>query len=288
MRRREFLAYVGPSALLMSALLILPLGLTVVWSFQEISYGAAGRWVGLDNFSEALSNVRFRRAAAFTVGFTAVITVLLMILGYALASAIFRVKRGRPILLGLLLVPYVVPPVVGAIVFSWLFNDTFGGVVNVLLEKVGIEVSWLISQWPARSLLLMYTLWSHLAFPTLLFLAGLHTLPPELLEAAEIDGASRWQKQRHIVMPWLRRLVALVALISVMDNLRIFDAIRVVTPASQTVGTDSVMTFVYDIALGQSQRLGLGSAVNLMVLVATFVLLWPLLRTTFRDVRGER
>lgn len=288
MRRKEFALYVAPSALTMAALLVVPLGLAVIWSFQDVTYGQTGHWVGLSNFSEALGTDRFRSAALFTLGFTFAATVLLLVLGFLIALALYRVRRWRSVCLGLLLVPYVVPPVVGALVFSWLFNDTFGGLINWTLGAVGVHVDWLVSMWPARSLLVLYTVWNQISFPTLIFLAGLHTLPPDLLEAAAIDGAGWLGKHLFVILPWMRRLIGLVSLIAIMDNLRVFDAIRVVTPASQTVGTDSVMTYVYDVALGETQRLGFGSAVSLMVMIGTFVVLAPFLRAMYRDVRAEQ
>ncbi len=286
MRRREFWLLAGPSLVIMVGLLAFPLLQTVLWSLRDVSYGTRGTFVGSANYLEALGSSRFLSAVAFTVGLTAVATALKLLLGYVLALMLNTLRRWRSLLLGLLVVTYVVPTVIAAILFSWLFNDTFGGLVNWVLGGLGLHVDWLSSVWPARALLTMTVIWHEVAFPLIVLLAGLQAVATDQLEAAELDGAGWWRRQRHIVLPGLRNLIGFIVIISVMDGLRVFDAIRVITPAAQTTGTESIMTYVYDVALGQSARLGLGSAVSVLTVVITVVLLIPLLRNTFRTARA--
>jgi N,N'-diacetylchitobiose transport system permease protein len=106
------------------------------------------------------------------------------------------------------------------------------------------------------------------------------------MEAAGIDGANWWQKQRFVVIPGIGRLVIFVCVISIMGSLKIFDSIRIITPAASQLGTESLMTYVYQIALNDSYRLGIGSAVNVLTIILTLVLLIPFLRATWRDARG--
>lgn len=285
MKRREFAFLALPSLLLMVGLLVVPLVLTLVWSFQKVSYGQAGEWVGLQNFTDTVTSARFLRAAAFTFGLTAVATALKLVIGYGLALLLNAVRRGRSLLLGLLFITYVVPGVVGAVVLSWMFNNSFGGVVNWLLSGIGVEIDWLTSTWPARILILVQVLWHEVAFPLIVLLAGLQAVPVEHIEAAQIDGASWWQRQRYVVIPSLSRLIYFIILISVMDGLRIFDAIRVITPAAQSTGTESIMVYIYDVALGQGQQLGLGSAVSVLTVIGTVIVLLPFIRQTFKDVQ---
>lgn len=286
MRPRTFFVLSAPAILLMAALLIAPLTATVTWSFQNVPVGKPGTFIGLDNYRQLLSNPRFGRAAAFTVVFALVITTLKLVLGYLLAMLLNKVRRGRAIFLGLLLSTYVVPTVVGALDFSWLFNDVFGGPANRLLEVFGIHIDWLVSEWPARTLVAMHMLWHEIPFAVLILFAGLQSLPKEPLEAAELDGASWWQKQRYVVIPGLSRLISFVCVIGIMDALKIFDSIRIITPAASQLGTESLMTYVYQIALNDSYRLGIGSAVNVLTIIVTLVLLFPFLRSSWRDARG--
>ncbi|KAB8164511.1 ABC transporter permease subunit [Streptomyces sp. 3MP-14] len=287
MRPRTFFALSGPAIALMAALLIAPLIATLTWSFQNVPVGQSGTFVGLDNYRQLLTSPRFGRAAAFTVAFALVITFLKLVFGYLLAVLLTKVRRGRAIFLGLLLSTYVVPTVVGALDFSWLFNDVFGGPFNRLLEVFGIHIDWLVSEWPARTLVAMHMLWHEIPFAVLILFAGLQALSKEPLEAAELDGANWWQRQRYVVIPSLGRLISFVCVIGIMDALKIFDSIRIITPAASQLGTESLMTYVYQIALNDSYRLGIGSAVNVLTIILTLVLLAPFLRSTWRDARGK-
>lgn len=286
MRTRTFFALSSPAIALMTALLVVPLIATVTWSFQNVPVGQPGTWVGLANFRELLASPRFLEATAFTVVFAVVVTAVKVVLGYAIALLLTNVRRGRAIFLGLLLSTYVVPTVVGALDFSWLFNDVFGGPVNRVLELVGIRIGWLVDQWPARTLIGLHMLWHEIPFAVLIFFAGLQGLPAEPMEAAELDGASWWQKQRYVLIPGIGRLIVFVCVISIMDTLKVFDSIRIITPAASQLGTESLMTYVFQIALNDSYRLGIGSAVNILTILVTLVLLAPFLRSTWRDARG--
>ncbi|OFE17333.1 hypothetical protein BA895_16195 [Humibacillus sp. DSM 29435] len=286
MRTRTFFALSGPAIALMAALLVIPLIATIQWSFQNVPVGEAGVFNGLDNYRELLTSPRFRDAAVFTVGFALVVTTLKVVLGYIVALTLHKARHGRAIFLGILLATYVVPTVVGALDFSWLFNDIFGGPVNRFLDLFGVQIDWLVNEWPARALLAMHMLWHEIPFAVLIFYAGLQGMPDEPLEAASLDGANWFQKQRYVIIPALGRLVTFVCVISIMDALKIFDSIRIITPAASQLGTESLMTYVFQIALNDSYRLGIGSAVNLLTIILTLVLLIPFLRSTWRDARG--
>ncbi|MCB5292673.1 Inner membrane ABC transporter permease protein YcjO [Arthrobacter sp. SO3] len=288
MRHRHFVAFATPSVFTMAVLLVLPLGYTLVWSFQQVSYGTEGAWVGLSNYVQSLSTPRFLSAISFTSAFTGAVTVLLVVIGYGLALLLFAVnKHLRTVFLCLIMISYVVPLVVGALAFAWLFNNTYGGPLDGLLRAIGLNYYWLDSVWPARVLVVIETVWSQAAFPALVLLAGLNTVDSNQIEAARLDGASWFQTQRFVVIPHLRKLFALIILICVMDNLRVFDQIQMITPSAQNLGTESLMVYVYDVALGNSQQLGLASAISVMTMVITFIVLLPLLINTYRDLRSQ-
>lgn len=286
MRTRTFFALSWPAITVMVGLLIIPLALTVIWSFQNVPVGQPGIFNGLENYREVLGSDRFWGAAGFTVGIALILMVLKVVFGYAIALLLNKAPFGQAVFLGIMLATYVVPTVVGALDFSWLFNDVFGGPVNNLLAIFGIHIDWLVSTWPARALILMHSLWHELPFAILILYAGLQTLPQETLEAADLDGTNWWQRQKYIIIPGLARFFTFVGLISMMDALKIFDSIRIITPAASQVGTESLMTYVYQIALNDSYRLGTASTVNLLTLLLTFVLLIPFLRSSWRDSRG--
>lgn len=173
MRRREFWLLIGPSLVIMVGLLVVPLYRTIQWSFQEVNYGTPGTFVGLDNYVQGLSEPRFRSAVIFTVGLTLTAAVIIVVLGYVLAYLIDRAGKMRPVVLGIMLISYVIPHVVGANAFSWLFDSNFGGPVNLVVERlIGHEVLWFTDEWPNRILLLANVVWSMLPFAMLMILAG--------------------------------------------------------------------------------------------------------------------
>lgn len=286
MRRKEFYAMVGPSALVMTLLLIVPLFQTLRWSLQKITYGTPGVWVGLQNYIGILSEGRFRQSIIFTVTLTLVATALKLFFGFFLALLLNASGKARPFFLGLLLLSYIVPTVIGATAFSWLFDGNFGGLVNFLLDKVGVDGPlWFTDKWPNRLMLLGQVVWHEIPFVVLILLAGLQGVSQESLEASDIDGATWLQKQRFVVIPTLYPLIGFICLVSIMDGLRIFDALVPLAPNAISLGSESVMLYVYNVAFAAGQQdLGLGSAVSILTMIVILILLIPFIRQTYRDV----
>lgn len=287
MRRRDFLIGIGPTLLVMVALLLIPLVYSLVWSFQKVEYGSSGTWIGLGNYTRVLNDPTFRTSVAFTVGFAIVHTLVVLVLGYGLALLMHRARRGRSLFLGLLLVPYIIPAVIGATAFSWLFDDSFGGLANLALDRLtGTEVQWFTSTWPNRTMILLAATWAALPFFMLVLLGALKGVPEDQLEAATLDGANWWQRQRHIFIPTLGPMFRFLALTSIMGGLGLFDQLIPLAPNAQTVGTQSVNLYVFQNAFARDQQnLGLGSAVNTLMFVVLFALIAPFLRQVYREVR---
>jgi multiple sugar transport system permease protein/N,N'-diacetylchitobiose transport system permease protein len=285
MRRREFWALVSPSLVVMFGLLILPLYRTIEWSFQKVNYGEQGTWIGLDNYSLALHDPRFGRAVLFTVGFTVTVTICLLVLGYLLAVAVNRLRLSRPLVLGILLVSYVVPQVVGATMFSWLFDSNFGGVVNYVIESLtGKQILWFTDAWPNRLVLTLNMIWFLLPFSMLIILAGLQGVSEEVLEAARIDGASTFKTHWLVIIPSIRGVIGFVTLISIMDVLRTFDSLVPLSPQAVQIGNESIMLYIYNVAFQNGgQQLGLGSAINILLILLIVLMLFPFIRDVARE-----
>lgn len=287
MRRREFYGLVGPSVAVMVGLLVVPLYLTVTWSFQEVDYGSPGQFVGLDNYAQAFTDPRFGRALVFTAGLTVVVTAVLLGAGYVLAAAVNRLGRMRPVVLGILLISYVIPNVVGATMFSWLFDQNFGGVVNLAFSWLtGEEVLWYVETWPNRIMVALNVIWSMLPFATLILLAGLQGVPRDVLEAAQLDGAGPIRTHWSIIVPSIRGVIGFVGLISIMDILRVFDNLVPLSPQAVQLGNESVMLYIFNIAFRDGgQDLGLGSALSVLTIAVILVMLYPFLRDVVREAR---
>lgn len=289
MRAKEFWPLIAPSLLVMFGFLAVPLYRTISWSFEKVSYGEPGTFVGLNNYAEALSDPRFLSAVVFTVGLTISSTLVIVVLGYILAALINRLVRTRPIVLGIMLIAYVIPHVVGATAFSWLFDSNFGGVANVVVRAVlGHDIYWFTDVWPNRLLILMNVVWSLLPFAMLMIIAGLQGVPEETIEAAEIDGATMLQRHLYVIIPSIRGVMGFVFLILTMDILRVFDNLVPLAPNALQIGNESIMLYVYNIAFQEgAQQLGLGAAVNLLTIIIILIMLWPSIRGILKEASGQ-
>jgi ABC-type sugar transport system permease subunit len=287
MRRREFALLAGPSILVMAGLLLLPLYRTIQWSLQEVDYGSPGDFVGLDNYRQAFSDPRLTDATVFTVTLTLIVTAVLLVAGYMLAVLVNGLGRAKPYVLGLLLVPYVIPHIVGASMFLWLFNSNYGGVVTWAIEKLtGVEILWMTDTWPNRILLAMNIIWSMLPFAMLIIVAGLQGVPDEILEAAKMDGASPVRTHLSVIVPSIRGVLGFVALISIMDVVRVFDPLVALSPSAVQIGNESIMLYIYNVAFRDGgQNLGLGSAINVLLILLIVVLLFPFIRGVAKEAK---
>ena len=287
MRRREFWALAGPSLLVMFGLLVLPLYRTVEWSFERVNYGEPGSFVGLANYEAAATDPRFLRAVIFTVGLTLAVVAVLVVGGYVLAVLVNGLRRSRPWVLGILLISYVIPQVVGATMFSWLFDENFGGVLNYLLNVVtGQEILWFTEAWPNRVMIALNIIWFMLPFAMLVILAGLQGVPDEIIEAAKIDGASPVKTHVHVIAPSIKGVLGFVGLISIMDILRTFDQLIPLSPQAVQIGNESIMLYIYNVAFRDGgQQLGLGSAINVLLIILILVMLFPFIRNLVGEGR---
>lgn len=289
MKAREFWTFVAPSLIVMFGFLVIPLYKTIRWSFENVNYGTPGTWVGLDNYTRALSDERFIKAVVFTTGLTLTTVAIIIVLAYVFAVMVNRLTWSRPIVLGILLIPYVIPSVVGSAAYSWLFDSNFGGLVNYLLSFfTDAEFLWFTDVWPNRILLVSNIIWSMLPFAMLMILAGLQGVSKEIVEAGTMDGANVLQRHWYIIIPSIRGVMGFVFLILIMDIFRVFDQLIPLSPAAAQIGNESVMLYVFNIAFREgSPQLGLGSAVNILTIILILILLYPSIRGILKEARGH-
>lgn len=291
MTRKQFWLLVTPSVIVMFGFMLVPLYRTLRWSLQKVTYGEPGVEVGLANYAEALSDPRLGKAVLFTVSLTAVVTTFCVVLGYVLAVLVNGLGKMRPVVLGIMLVSYVLPHVVGAVAFSWLFDSNFGGLVNYLMNGLtgGAfgEPLWFTSVWPNRLIVTLNIIWFMLPFAMLMILAGLQGVSQETLEAAEIDGASVLQRHRHVIIPSIRGVLGFVVLIFTMDVVRTFDPLIPLAPQATLLGNESIMFYVYRVAFAEgAPNLGLGSAINVLTIALILILLAPSIRSLIKENRA--
>jgi multiple sugar transport system permease protein len=222
----------------------------------------------------------FFSALRFTLIYVAATTPCVLVGGMALALGVNRLTRKlRGAFIAASLLPFIITPVVGALAIKWLFRD--GGLVPHLLAQVGVQVFWMAQAWSARLLIILYGVWHVLPFAFVVFYAGLQAVPKDLLEAAQLDGASRWQRFRYVTLPSLTPLVVFVTMIHLMDAYRVFEPVLVLT---QGAFTSSVQYLTYYLLLEENNPYK-ASAAAVLTLLGIAMLLIPLLRRTWREQR---
>ena len=222
----------------------------------------------------------FLEALKFTMIYITATTPFILAGGLALALAVQRASwRLRGFLIAASLLPFIITPLVGALAIKWLFRDN--GLVPHLLSGLGVQIFWMAQAGSARLLIVLYGIWHVLPFAFIVLYAGLQSVPQDSLEAARLDGASRWQQLRFVTLPHLMPLAVFVTLIHVMDAYRVFEPVLVLT---QGAFTTSVQYLTYQVLLEENNPFKASAAAVLTVL-GIAVLIFPLLHRTWREQR---
>jgi multiple sugar transport system permease protein len=264
----------APPLLFLAALVGYPFCYGILLSLQDRPVAHAGTFVGLKNFATNLNDPIFWRVALNTFVYTAVATLLKMIGGLALALAMNQQFPLKNLVRALMLLPFIVPTVLSTVAWMWILDPAFS-VLNWLLVAAGVPKpgpSWLGNPILAMLSIIMINTWRGLPFYGITLLAGLQTVPPELYEAATIDGASGWQRFRYVTLPLLQPIILIVTLFSVIFTFADFQLVYVLTHGGPQNATQLFATYAFDIAMGAGQ-LGLGASVALAMLPALALLI---------------
>jgi multiple sugar transport system permease protein len=232
-----------------------------------------------------LLTIDFYKALRFTLTFTFLTLPLVLILGLAIAVAVnnaVRAVRGPIIFVSLL--PFIITPVIGALSIRWLFIGD--GIMTAWLETLLDREIYMFAQgWTIEVLMLGYRVWHVAPFAFLIFYAGLQTMNQDTLESAIVDGASRWERLRYVVIPHLMPLIVFVSLIHLMDSYRVFE--EVIGFSSQAFRI-SLQWLTYDFLIPDqsgNRAISRASASSMLTMIGIVILLIPLLRRTWRDTR---
>ncbi|MGV9210675.1 ABC transporter permease [Micromonospora sp. RB23] len=285
--------FLTPMAVLVGGLVLVPIARSIVTSTTE-RHGQESVFVGLDNYLHLVGDDQFHTGVVNSFVFTAYAEVFKVVLGLAAALLLHHRRRGRAVLAGLLLVPWVVPTVVTA--FSWrsLLDPIFGS-VNTLLTASGIGPLLvdlhLVDSWPAGWLsdpslampsVIMVNVWKGVPFFTVCFLAGLKAIPADLYEAATIDGASAWQRFANVTLPGLRHVITVTVTLSSIWTFNNFDLVWLLTQGGPGDVTAPYVLVAYSKAILQLQY-GAGAAVTLVMLPVIGGLVFFLVRLLRQD-----
>jgi multiple sugar transport system permease protein len=256
------LLFMLPATLLLVVFLTYPLGLGIWLGCTDTKVGREGMFVGLENYEFLWDDAVTRLALFNTLFYTFVASVLKFFLGLWLAILLNERLPFKTFFRSVILLPYIVPTALSAIAFWWLYDAQFSIISWVLVKAGWIDnyIDFLGDPWNARFSVLAANVWRGVPFVAITLLAGLQTISPSLYEAAAIDGATAWQRFRHITLPLLTPMIAVVMTFSVLFTFTDFQLIYVITRGGPLNATHLMATLSFQRAISGG-ALGEGAAI---------------------------
>ncbi len=255
-------AFLLPAALLLILFLSYPLGLGVWLGFTDTKIGRAGEFVGLENYEYLFGDSVTRLALFNTLFYTIVASIFKFLLGLWLALLLNRTLKHATALRAIVLLPWIVPTALSAIAFWWIYDAQFS-IISWMLQRLGLidnYIDFLGDPWNARFSTIVANIWRGIPFVAISLLAGLQTISPSYYEAAAIDGATGWQRFRHITLPLLTPIIAVVMTFSVLFTFTDFQLIYVLTRGGPLNATHLMATLSFQRAISGG-ALGEGAAI---------------------------
>jgi len=251
--------WVMPAVVIILGLSLIPMAWALLLSFQHNDLVTPPNWIGLRNYSRLLHDETFRGAVQHTLIYTAAFVPLSIGGGLAIALMLNRRVRFVGLYRTLVFVPYIMSATAQGVLFSFVFDSQFG-VANSVLHHLGIASQGFLQD-PGQALwvLVLIGLWSGIGFSVVVYLAALQDIPPELVEAASIDGARRWGVLRHVVLPALNPVTVFLFVWQTFESLQLFDLVFVTTRGGPLQSTTVVVLYVWQQAF-QFFNAGYGAA----------------------------
>jgi multiple sugar transport system permease protein len=282
--------YVLPAVLVLAAVMGFPIARALLMSFQRFTLTelVSGNtpFVGLDNYTKALADPNFRAALMNSLVFTVASVGLQFTIGFGLALLFSRGFPASNAFRGLMLTGWQIPVVVTGTLFLWMFNVDYG-VVNYILQSLHVisePVGWTVDAGAALPAVIIANVWLGIPFNLIMLSAAMAGLPSDVYEAATVDGASGWQKIRHLTVPLLRPAILAVLMLGFIYTLRVFDLIWIMTKGGPGNATEVLPTFAYRLAFVHLD-FGESAAVAVFILLILFAAALAYLRSAYSDER---
>jgi ABC-type sugar transport system permease subunit len=287
-RRRQALrrnltayAFLAPGFLAFAVFLLVPVAWVVRQSFQQGGVLGEPIWVGLENWREAVGDPALREALGNTVLYTAMVVPATIGLGLLLAVLLRGVRRGGTVLRTVLYLPSLAPIVLAALVWVFMVQPDFG-LLNLVNRALGVEpLNLLGDERLALPTIAGLDIWRGFGFWGILLLAGLLAVPPELYQAASLDGASPARRFWHVTLPSIRPVLAVAALLVTVTSMQVFDSVYVLTNGGPGGATRTAVFYIYT-SIFETGNPGYGAVLSLILLVVVVVLTFAMARLARR------
>ena len=256
-----------PAAILLLLFLTYPLGLGTWLGFTDAKIGRDGVWVGIENFKYLVGDNVVQLSLFNTLFYTVIASVVKFMLGLWLAILLNQHLPFKSFVRAIVLLPFIVPTALSAIAFWWMYDAQFS-VISWVLTKMGLihrYIDFLGEPWMARFSTIFANVWRGVPFVAICLLAGLQTISPSLYEAAALDGATPWQRFRHVTLPLLTPIIAVVMTFSVLFTFTDFQLIYVLTRGGPLNATHLMATLSFQRAIAGGS-LGEGAAIATLMI----------------------
>jgi multiple sugar transport system permease protein len=274
----------APACLVFAIFVVYPILRSIDYSFYDWNGVDVPRWIGLDNYRELFRDPVFHTALANNVRWLACY-LMAPLLGLALALFLNQQLAGMRLVRSLFFMPFVISQVVVGLVFSWFFNSRFGLFNEILAELGFAPVALLDSERWSIYTMIVAGLWPQTAYCMILYLTGLATLPSGLIDAARVDGAKGWSLFRYIVVPQLRPVHFIVAMVCAVAALRSFDYVMIMTLGGPFNSSTVLAYYMYEQTF-LGLRYGYGAAIATVLLALMSCIIFILLWHMFHRERG--
>lgn len=264
--------FVAPALAVYLLYVIYPILQTFLYSLREWSGIGDGTYIGLANYREALQDDIFWHALRNNIILVVASIAIQLPVALGLAVLLSSRIRGWRIFRTIYFIPLLLSTVAIGLVWINIYDPTFG-LLNGLLSAVGLDgltQSWLGNESTALPAVIAVVCWQYIPFYMILFIAGLTTIPTEILEAAKLDGSSSWQSFRYVTLPMLRPIIRTAAILSLIGSLKFFDLVWVMTGGGPNRSTELMATYMYERAFF-TFRMGYGSAIAMLLFLIAFV-----------------
>ncbi|MFI6320052.1 carbohydrate ABC transporter permease [Nonomuraea sp. NPDC050556] len=257
-----------------------PMVRELILSFQQTNLVDPPTWVGLENFQTVVEDPAFGQAWMNTIAFT----LLALLCGYAvpfvIALVLNELRHARAYLRFVVYLPVMLPPIVAVLLFRW-FYDPGPGLFNQVLDFFGLPpLAWLDSSSTALVSLVIVSTWMNLGSGVLIYLAALQTIPGELYEAAELDGAGMFKRIRHVTIPQTRLILLLMLMLQIVATMQVFIEPFMLTGGGPENATVTVAYLMYQYAFTYGGNYGAGGALGMMLMVVLLAFAAVQLRLT--------
>ena len=261
-------ALVSPALLFVTVFVLVPLVFAVYISMTNWPLIGDYRFVGLANYAAIAQDSAFWRSVGYTLLYTAIVTLPILVVGYLMAVVVRANRRGSTLLRTIFFLPYVI----GLSTLSFLMvleAQPDSGAVNMLLKALGITdgtTAWLVNGPLATILISVLVIWGVSGLTMVMLTAGMQGIPAELYESSEMDGASWWDRERRITIPMLRRTIAMSLILSVIGSFLAFTQFYVLTQGGPGRETTPIVLYIYQRAFVQLQ-VGAATALSIVLII---------------------